>query len=449
MNTLTRKQARMLGKAGAAAPKPAALLSDALQSRAQRYIAARRRSGDALLEAVAELRAARLEADYGAWGAFLEAIGLDDSQARAQIRIANAADSDPAYAERIRIGFLTEATAREVLSLPDEARGVLLAQPEPPTRAEIRAAKREPAPAPTPAESALIAAQAATPGSAARHAALEQADVLIDVIDDTHARVALRGRYQALALEHWTVQARPAPVACVQCGAVFTNGHFGGRCGPCYRGETPPAAEPPPPPPAAVLESAGWRFVREDAYRSAWIAPGLDADGLASEVEFYPDELEAAAAILRAEPHITVEALVMRLTDPPPLAEGEGTPAQLAAFRELATPPPPFSASEQRSIAASQQLIAANRENPAWRAGGTTEEADGPMADRVPVDSLAAAIRTALDEAELQQIAALILDGADWPGVTEAARGRFLAGLFGWMRAWAVGEFVAEREAAV
>lgn len=39
----------------------------------------------------------------------------------------------------------------------------------------------------------------------------------------------------------------PAPQACKTCGAPITNGHFGGQCGPCFRGEISahPAAYPP------------------------------------------------------------------------------------------------------------------------------------------------------------------------------------------------------------
>ena len=122
------------------------VLTVSLQEHARRYVAARRRTGDALLEAVAELAAARQEADHGAWSVFLAAIGLDDSAARAQIRIHAQAQADPVYAERIRTGFLTEATARELLSAPPDVRAAVLAAPEAPTRAGLREAKREPAP---------------------------------------------------------------------------------------------------------------------------------------------------------------------------------------------------------------------------------------------------------------------------------------------------------------
>lgn len=120
-----------------------ARLSPQLQDRARRYVSARTRSGVALLEAVAELAAARSEAQHGEWQTFLDAIGLDDSAARAQIRIHEAAESDSAFAEKIRTGWLSEATARELLPAPPEIRAEILARPDPPTQREIKAAKRE------------------------------------------------------------------------------------------------------------------------------------------------------------------------------------------------------------------------------------------------------------------------------------------------------------------
>ena len=66
---------------------PPAVLAPALDAAARRYIAARTRSGDALLEAVAALADARQAAAHGEWGIFLAAVGLDDSRARALIRL--------------------------------------------------------------------------------------------------------------------------------------------------------------------------------------------------------------------------------------------------------------------------------------------------------------------------------------------------------------------------
>lgn len=211
-----------------------ALLSSGLQDHARRYVAARRRSGEALLEAVAELAAARAEAARGEWGVFLEAIGLDESAARAQLRIHELAQQDATYAERIRTGFLTEATAREVLALPPETRATLLDQAEPPTRAEIREAKREPAPALTcrtcgaagvkelysgdcaacyavrRAEAHLVAVAGAAPGSPARGAALIDAKAPIRMVEADAARAGLADRWRALHEEHQRALSGPA-----------------------------------------------------------------------------------------------------------------------------------------------------------------------------------------------------------------------------------------------
>jgi hypothetical protein len=123
-------------------PAAPAVLSAGLQERARRYVAARRRSGEALLEAVAELAAARAEAQHGEWGVFLEAVGLDESRARAQIRIHEEAEKDPDLAERIRTGWLSEAVARELLPAPVEVRAEILEREAPPSLQEVRTAKR-------------------------------------------------------------------------------------------------------------------------------------------------------------------------------------------------------------------------------------------------------------------------------------------------------------------
>jgi hypothetical protein len=127
-------------------PADGPLLSIDLQDRARRYVVARRRGGEALIEAVRELAAARAEAEHGAWGIFLEAIGLDESTARAQLRMHEAIEASPVIADKVRTGWLSASTARELLAAPLEVQAEILDQAEPPTRSEIRAAKRAPAP---------------------------------------------------------------------------------------------------------------------------------------------------------------------------------------------------------------------------------------------------------------------------------------------------------------
>jgi len=121
---------------------PPAVLAPALDAAARRYIAARTRSGDALLEAVAALADARAAAQHGQWSIFLAAVGLDDSRARALIRLHDACLTDRALADRVRSGWLSEAAARELLPAPPDVRAAVLDAAEPPTLADVREAKR-------------------------------------------------------------------------------------------------------------------------------------------------------------------------------------------------------------------------------------------------------------------------------------------------------------------
>lgn len=121
---------------------PPAVLAPALEAHARRYIQARTRSGDALLEAVAALADARAAAAHGEWGIFLAAVGLDDSRARALIRLHDECRRDAALADRVRSGWLSEAAARELLPAPAEVRAAVLDAAAPPTLADVREAKR-------------------------------------------------------------------------------------------------------------------------------------------------------------------------------------------------------------------------------------------------------------------------------------------------------------------
>ena len=121
---------------------PPAVLAPALDAAARRYIAARTRSGDALLEAVAALADARAAAQHGQWGIFLAAVGLDDSRARALIRLHDECRRDAALADRVRSGWLSEAAARELLPAPADVRAAVMDAAEPPTLADVREAKR-------------------------------------------------------------------------------------------------------------------------------------------------------------------------------------------------------------------------------------------------------------------------------------------------------------------
>ena len=120
---------------------PPAVLSAPLERHARTYIAARRMTGVKLLEAIAALAAARDVAAHGEWGLFLEAVGLDESRARAQIRLHEACLTDASMRRLIESGALTENVARELLPAPPETRAALLDAPTPPTLADVRRAK--------------------------------------------------------------------------------------------------------------------------------------------------------------------------------------------------------------------------------------------------------------------------------------------------------------------
>jgi hypothetical protein len=145
-------------------PERAGVLPERLQNIARTYLGARRQSGVSLLEAARHLSEARLEAKHGEWAIFLEAIGLDESRARAQIRIHEEAQRDPMFADRIVNGFLSETVARELLPAPPEVREEVLSRETPPTLQDVRNAKRvstpDLPPQPAPASSKVTSGSA-------------------------------------------------------------------------------------------------------------------------------------------------------------------------------------------------------------------------------------------------------------------------------------------------
>jgi len=246
------------------------ILSESLQERARRYVAARKRSGDALLEAVAELAAARAEADHGTWGIFLAAVGLDESRARAQIRIHEECQLDPELEERIRSGWLSEAVARELLPAPPEVRAEILARDEPPKLHEVREAKR-----------------ASTP-------VLDQQSGAPDEPPTDDEIQAMRARFVALGYEQfyrsdkgWTAYDRLrgashyATWPDVEAAIARTSALIvGQRADPNQPDpKAPPAASPEPAtlaaPPTladqrAELEARGWAFIPTESPRG-WL----------------------------------------------------------------------------------------------------------------------------------------------------------------------------------
>lgn len=379
---------------------PLALLSDGLEGRAVRYLAARRRSGDALLEAVAELAAARDEAAHGEWGPFLERIGLDDSAARGQLRIHELAAADPLYAERIRSGFLTVSTARELIALPADQRAELLERDAPPTRAAIRAASaanRAPAPdpeLPAAVRIALDAVMHAAPGSMARADALYDAAGLIESMQPGAARDLADARRRGLEAEHLD---------------QLQVGEDGPSSAHSVAGQAAAAAAPAAAPLdlPVRLSGAGWSWVWMPRPSPGWVlrAPdfggairyetplstdgrGVDALTLALRVSVLAERAAGLGYAVLGAAGVGSAELVVRhpgggggaysLDDLQALLDRAAvsvvTPA--AAPLELQAPAaaPPLSASEERTIAGGRAVLDANRDNPAWHAGDPLAE---------------------------------------------------------------------------
>ena len=126
-------------------PAQAGALPEAMQTIARNYLAARRRSGEALLDAARWLAEARATAQHGEWYVFLEATGTTEPTARRLLDIHEEAARSPQFAERITSNWLGFTSAAEIAAprTSPEVRQELLSRPEPPSVAEIRAARRE------------------------------------------------------------------------------------------------------------------------------------------------------------------------------------------------------------------------------------------------------------------------------------------------------------------
>src|SRR5207249_794098 len=92
-------------------PPPAGALSAPLQEIARRYIGARRRSGEALLEASRWLSEARSLAQHGEWYIFLEATGTTEDTAERLLNIHTQAMQNPQFAEAISRNWLGQSAA--------------------------------------------------------------------------------------------------------------------------------------------------------------------------------------------------------------------------------------------------------------------------------------------------------------------------------------------------
>ena len=133
-------------------PPQASALSSRLQELARQYLGARRRSGEALLDAARWLSEARAEAQHGEWHLFLEATGTSDDAAERLLNIHTQAMANPQFADAIGRNWLSQSAAALLArqSTPPEIVSEVLESEHPPTKADIerriRATKPNPAP---------------------------------------------------------------------------------------------------------------------------------------------------------------------------------------------------------------------------------------------------------------------------------------------------------------
>lgn len=121
-------------------PAQVGVLSERLQEIARQYLGARRRSGEALLDAARWLSEARAEAQRGEWQVFLEATNTSDDTAERLLNTHTQAMQNPQFAESVRTNWIGQSVAALLArpSTPPEIVGEVLASPEPPTVAEVQ-----------------------------------------------------------------------------------------------------------------------------------------------------------------------------------------------------------------------------------------------------------------------------------------------------------------------
>lgn len=119
-------------------------LPEALQTIARNYVGARRRSGEAMLDAARWLTDARAIARHGEWQTFLDATGTSESTAKRYLDLHTRAMENPLFAEAVRTDWFSFAIAAMLAqpSTPPELIDAALNAPEPPTRAMIEQEKR-------------------------------------------------------------------------------------------------------------------------------------------------------------------------------------------------------------------------------------------------------------------------------------------------------------------
>lgn len=130
-----------------ALPPEADSLSEPLRELAVRFIGARRRVGEALLEACRYMSEARVAAEEGQWYVFLRVTGTSPDSAETLLNIHYRAAQHEAFAEKIRSGWLNQTVAGELAkpSTPPEVLQQLLERDEPLRVVDVKRARRAPA----------------------------------------------------------------------------------------------------------------------------------------------------------------------------------------------------------------------------------------------------------------------------------------------------------------
>ena len=125
-------------------PPEAPELGDQLQVLARQFLGARRRLGQALLDAANTMQQARDAADEGQWLIFLRVTQTSPDLAERLINIHLVGARDPLFKEAVTRGFLNQSVASELAraSIPPEVRIALLTAPEPPPVEDVRRAIR-------------------------------------------------------------------------------------------------------------------------------------------------------------------------------------------------------------------------------------------------------------------------------------------------------------------
>lgn len=122
---------------------PAGALSARMQDIARHYVAARRKTGEGLLESASWMAEARAAAAHGEWGLFLAATGTSEGTAKRLIDIHSEAERNPTYRQQVLDGWLRASVAALIAQSesPTTLLERLLLEESAPSVADVRAAE--------------------------------------------------------------------------------------------------------------------------------------------------------------------------------------------------------------------------------------------------------------------------------------------------------------------